>query len=139
MTVKQIMTENPATCRPESPLPEVARMMAECDCGEIPVVEGRQPIGVVTDRDIAVRAVAQGRNPAELTARDVMSSPPLTVRPEENVKTVLRTMQDNQVRRVPVVDDRGVCGIVSQADIARRSPAKHTASVVREVSKPHVK
>jgi len=75
MKIQEIMTSEPACCRPETNLREVARMMAEHDCGEIPVVSGGKPVGVITDRDIVARAVAEGRNPLELTARREVSQP----------------------------------------------------------------
>lgn len=137
MQTKEIMTTTPACCGPDTPLPDVARMMVEHDCGEIPVVDERkQPVGVVTDRDITCRTVAEGKNPLELTAKDCMSSPVVTVTPETSVDDCCKTMEDNQVRRVPVVDDSGACcGMVSQADVAQRGSKDETAQVVREVSR----
>lgn len=138
MQVKEIMTNEPACCSPDTPLPEVARMMVERDCGEIPVVdEQRKPIGVVTDRDITTRTVAQDRNPLELTARDCMSSPVVTVTPETSVDDCCKKMEEGQIRRVPVVDEAGgCCGMVAQADVAQHAPKDETAEVVREVSRP---
>jgi CBS domain-containing protein len=138
MNVSEIMTKNPACCSPDTPVSEVARMMVEHDCGEIPVVEGStgKPVGVITDRDITCRTVAMGRNPQNVAARDVMSSPVITVRPDTSLDACCQTMEQHQVRRVPVVDDHErCCGIVAQADIARRAPLEDTADVVREVSR----
>jgi CBS-domain-containing membrane protein len=121
------------------PLREVARLMRDFDCGEIPVVDSgaKRPIGVVTDRDIACRAVAQGRNPMELSARDCMTAPVVTVTPDTSIEDCCRTMEERQIRRVPVVDEGGsCCGIVSQADLALRMANGHSADVVREVSRP---
>lgn len=140
MNVRDIMTKDPACCMPESKLSEVARMMVERDCGQIPVVESAssmRPVGVVTDRDIIIRAVARGKNPLDLTARDVMTSPAVTVTPEITLEDCCETLESMQVRRVPVVDDDGACaGMVSQADIAQYAPKKLTAHVVRSVSQP---
>lgn len=138
MQTKDIMTESPACCGPDTPLSEVARMMVEHDCGEIPVVdEGKKPVGVVTDRDITCRTVAEGQNPLELTARDCMSSPVVTVTPDTSVDDCCKAMEENQVRRVPVVDESGACcGMVSQADVAQRGSKDETADVVKEVSRP---
>jgi len=142
MQVKDIMTREPSCCTPDTNLQEVARLMVECDCGEIPVVENRQsmkPVGVVTDRDICCRTVAEGKNPLEMTARDCMSSPCVTVTPEIGVEDCCRVMEENQIRRVPVVDERGACcGIVAQADIAQRASERETAEVVKEVSRAAV-
>jgi CBS domain-containing protein len=138
MQVKDIMTRDLACCTPDTNLQEVARLMVDCDCGEIPVVENRQrmrPVGVVTDRDICVRTVAEGKNPLQMTAGDCMSSPCVTVTPEMSVEECSRVMKENKIRRVPVVDGSGACrGIVAQADIAQHATKQETAEVVREVS-----
>jgi len=138
MNVRDIMTQNPECCSVTTPLPEVARLMVECNCGEIPVVgDTGLLVGVITDRDITCRAVARDRNPLELTAQDCMSSPVVTVRADTSVEECCECMEVNQVRRVPVVDSHGrCCGIVAQADIARRAPERQTASVVKDVSRP---
>jgi CBS domain-containing protein len=139
--VKDIMTSDPACCGPTTPLSEVAKMMVDNDCGEIPVVEqgkNNRPVGVVTDRDITVRAVAAGRNPLEMTAQDCMTSPAITVTPEDSIDACCSTMEENKIRRMPVVDQFGnCCGMVSQADIARSAPEHETAEVVKEVSEPN--
>src|SRR6476620_10769407 len=99
MHVRDVMTKSPVCCAPETSLREVARLMAEFDCGEIPVVDGRakRPIGVITDRDITVRAVAVGKNPAELSARDCMTSPVVTVTPDMSIEECCRTMETHKV------------------------------------------
>lgn len=138
MQVKNIMTPNPACCTSDTNLQEVARLMVEHDCGESPVVESKQSmklVGVITDRDITCRAVAEGKNPLELTAGDCMSSPCVTVTPEMSVEDCCKVMEENQVRRVPVVDENGdCCGIVAQADIAQHASTQETAKVVKRVS-----
>jgi CBS domain-containing protein len=137
MKIEEIMTPNPACCGPETNLREVARLMVDHDCGEIPVVRDGRPVGVITDRDIAARAVAAGRNPLEMKAKDLMSSPVITVNPSTDVDDCCDTMEEHQIRRVPVVDDSGsCCGMVSQADIAKHASARKTAEVVKEVSRP---
>ena len=139
MKVSEVMTRDPACCTPETGLKEVARLMVEHDCGEIPVVDGQRtmrPVGVVTDRDIVVRCVAEGKNPLEAEAGDVMSSPVVTVTPDMTLEEVADLMEEHQLRRVPVVDEAGViCGIVAQADIAHHASAREVAEVVREVSR----
>jgi CBS domain-containing protein len=137
MKIQDIMTSNPACCEADTNLQEVARLMVENDCGEIPVLRDGRPIGVITDRDIAARAVAAGRNPLEMKARDLMTSPVITVNPSTGVDECCETMEEHQIRRLPVVDDSGsCCGMVSQADIAKHASARKTAQVVKEVSKP---
>lgn len=138
MQVREIMTESPACCSPNSSLQDAAKLRVEYDCGEIPVVDEQlKPVGVVTDRDIACRAVAQGKDPAQTTVREVMSEPVVTVKPEDSVESCCQRMEENQIRRVPVVDDKGACcGMVAQADIASRAPEGKTSEVVRDVSRP---
>lgn len=140
MTARDLMTSNPACCTMDTPLPDVARLMVECDCGEIPVVEGnhlKTPVGVVTDRDIVCRAVADGKNPLTLTAGDVMTSPAVTAKEGDHMDNIKGMMETHQIRRVPVVDRTGeICGIVSLADIARREPRREVGEVVRHMSVP---
>lgn len=140
MEVERIMTTEPACCTPDTPLQEVARLMVENDCGQIPVIENdksRRTVGVVTDRDIVCRALAVGENPLTLTAEHVMSRPVLTVRPNTKVEECCRLMEERQVRRAPVEDENGrCCGIVSLADIAQNAPERMMAEVVRTVSQP---
>src|SRR5437016_2727964 len=97
MQVREIMTRDPACCTPETTIEGVARMMVERDCGEIPVVDdakSRRPLGVVTDRDIVCRAVALGSTPSGVIARDVMSSPAVTVMPETPVEDCCRLLEE---------------------------------------------
>jgi CBS domain-containing protein len=139
MRVEEIMSKDPACCAPETKLTEVARMMADRDVGQIPVLDAktRHPLGVVTDRDITVRAVARGRNPGELTAREVMSSPAVTTTPDARIEDACRALEDRRFRRMPVVaHDGSCCGMLSQADIAQHASERMTAEVVRKVSQP---
>jgi CBS domain-containing protein len=140
MRVHEVMSSSPVCCDANSSLVEVAKLMVQHDCGEIPVVEpgdSRRPIGVITDRDITCRAVARGLNPLELRAEACMSSPVVAVTPETSIDDCCRTMEEHQIRRVPVVDTEGrCCGVVSQADIARTTGRKVAGEVVRAVSQP---
>lgn len=140
MKVKDIMTENPICCVKSTTLEEVARMMVENDCGAIPVVENQEewrPVGIITDRDITCRTVAEGRNPLELTAGEIMTASPVTVGPETTLEECERLMEELQLRRILVVDRDGGCsGIVALADIARNAPDEEIGEVVEEVSKP---
>ena len=114
--------------------------MVEHDCGEIPIVRSssdKSLLGVVTDRDIVCRLVAQGRNPVDEAAESCMSSPVVSVREIDASRGVRELMEDNQIRRVPVVNGGGMCcGIVSQADIAKNASRKITADLVKDVSQP---
>lgn len=140
MRVKDVMTADVACCTPDTPLQETARLMVERDCGAIPVVadqQSKKPVGVVTDRDIATRAVAQGKNPLELTVRDVMSTDCRTVAADATIEECCVEMQVHRVRRIVVTDEAGACcGIVSQADIALSTSDGQAGRVVQEVSRP---
>ena len=140
MQVKEIMTPDPACCTPDTMLQRVGEMMVEHDCGEIPVVENMAnmlPVGVVTDRDITCRTIARGLNPLIMTVADCMTVPAVTVMPDMTFEECCRVMEENQIRRVPVVDASGACvGIVAQADIARHASKHDVGEVVREVSEP---
>jgi CBS domain-containing protein len=101
-------------------------MMVANDCGEIPICdEARKPIGVVTDRDIVCRLLAKGPDPLEARAKDCMSRPVLTCTPDMSINDCAQLMERHQVRRVPVIDRTGaVCGMVSQADLARKGRSR---------------
>ena len=139
MKVREIMTENPACCTPVASLQEAAKMMKDNDCGCIPVVENedsKKPIGVITDRDICCRTVAEGKNPLDLTVKDAMTPSVETVRENTSVEDCCNLMEDKQIRRVVVIDENGgCCGIVAQADIAINAEGGKTAEVLQEVSK----
>jgi CBS domain-containing protein len=134
---REVMTENPACCTPDTPLDQVAMLMREHDCGEIPVIDpAEQPIGVVTDRDIVCRVVADGKNPMAYPAGICMTQPVATVPVDAPLGDVIATMELHQVRRVPVVDELGRCvGMISQADLAWTSGKRDLADLVREISR----
>jgi CBS domain-containing protein len=134
---KEIMTPAPQCCSAGTPLNEVANLMVEADCGEIPVTDSsNRLIGVITDRDIVCRVVAKGKNPTAVTAGDCMTEPVVVVNEDTNLEDVMAVMEENQIRRVPVVDGSGCCcGIISQADIALSATDNKVGELVREVSK----
>lgn len=133
----EIMTPAPQCCSGETLLNEVANLMVEADCGEIPVTDSsNKVIGVVTDRDIVVRVVAKGKNPSAVTAAECMSKPVVVVTEDTTLADVIKVMEENQIRRVPVVDASGCCcGIISQADVALASSDDETGEMLKEVSK----
>ncbi|MEW6352869.1 MAG: CBS domain-containing protein [Pseudomonadota bacterium] len=141
MNVADVMSRDPACCTPDTSLQDVARMMVENDCGAIPVVNSMQdmkPVGMITDRDITVRAVAQGKNPLGMTAGECMSQPPITIGEQESLDDCEELMKEHQIRRVIVLDKQGrCCGIVTQANLARKASDEEIAGVVREISQPH--
>lgn len=140
MNLEGLMTPNPACCTPDTPIQDVARMMIQHDCGEIPVVasaDGGGLVGVVTDRDIVVRLIAPGHDVASATAATCMTQPAMSLPPDAKVSDAIEMMQAHQVRRLPVVDADGVvCGIVAQADLARWATSEQTGDLVRDVSEP---
>jgi len=140
MQVKDMMTPDPACCTIDTPLAEVARMMVDKDCGGIPVVDNnssKQPVGVVTDRDIVCRTIANGLNPIDLTAADCMSKPIVTVTPDVSLEECCKIMEERLIRRVPVVDDRGACiGMLALADVALHTGKNVAGQIVKEVSEP---
>lgn len=137
--IGSLMTANPASCSPETPIRHVAQLMIDNDCGQIPVVDSNgKPVGVVTDRDIAVRLVATGK--ADATASDAMSAPCQFVAADSSVQDAVKLMEQGKIRRVPVVDAAGrLAGIVSIADLALAGKQEATAQVVKQVSEPGAK
>jgi len=140
MVAKDLMTANPACATMDTPLQDVARMMVDCDCGEIPIVDradSKRPVGVVTDRDIVTRTIAKGKNPLSASAGDVMTKPAVCAKETDDADTIKALMETHQIRRIPVVGRNGdIAGIVSVADLARRDSRKDVGAVVREVSAP---
>ncbi len=139
MQIREIMTQNPTCCTPDSTLQDVARMMQENDCGCIPVVNSQvemKPVGTITDRDITVRTVAANQNPVNMKASDVMTTDVATVKPQMSVEECFDVMEDREIRRVLVVDDQGkCCGIVAQADVVQSGANPfRTNKVIREIS-----
>ncbi len=138
MNLTSVMTANPACCTPQTSLRDVAHLMKTNDCGLIPVVdalETRKPLGTVTDRDIAIRIVAAGKNPAEATAADCMSPDCITVDADTSLRECCAQMETNMLRRMLVVDDEGrLCGIVALADVAHSGLDATTVDVLKVVS-----
>lgn len=137
----EIMTEGPICCLPTNSVAKVAQLMKYEDIGAVPVVashETNKLIGIVTDRDLALRVVGEGRDPTETKAADVLTLQPWTCLPDDPLSLAVRIMSERRVRRIPVVDDSGhILGIIAQADIARRSDnAYQTAEVVENISQP---
>jgi CBS domain-containing protein len=136
MKVEEIMSENPVTCMRDTSLQQAARWMVDGDCGALPVVDvNNRPVGIITDRDITCRIIAQGKDPYSLHVEDAMTHSTATVFKDTPLEDCRDLMEENQVRRMIVLDDDGaVCGMVSQADLARHMQAADTAELVREVS-----
>jgi CBS domain-containing protein len=139
MRVQEIMTKNPSSVSPGATVREAAQLMQRENVGIIPVVDGsdRRLLGVVTDRDIAIRCVAEGRD-GSCRVQDVMSADRIqTCTPNDEVDQVMSAMSREQVRRIPIVDERGsLLGIVSQADIVRQANDKRAEETVERISQP---
>lgn len=142
MQAQDIMSPNPACCTPEDTAQRAAEFMREHDCGCLPVVDDQETkhvVGVVTDRDLACRCLAEGRGP-DTPVRELMSSEPSCCTADADLQEVERIMAERQVRRVPVVDEAGCCvGMVAQADLARDGRGvsdREVARVVEQVSEP---
>ena len=142
MKIEDLMTRNPASVTPADTAQDAARMMKDHDCGALPVVESageKRLVGMITDRDIAIRGVGQGRGP-EALVRDLMTDGPDAASAGDDVSKIEQIMTRHQVRRVPVIDaNNRLVGIVSQADLARNDRAasdKRVGKVVEEISRP---
>lgn len=136
---KDVMTSNPVSARPEDTVARVARLMKENDIGPVPIVDNensRQLMGIVTDRDLAIKVVGEGRDPKTTRVSEVMTNNVVTCRDTDNIETALDAMSTHQLRRIPVVDDNNMLlGIIAQADIATRmNEPEKTAEVVRDIS-----
>jgi len=136
-----VMTKNPVCCTATDSVIKAAQMMQQEDVGSLPVVESgddKKLIGIVTDRDMALRVVGANRMSANTTVQDVMTGNPLTCYPGDDLDETLDMMARHQIRRVPVVDTLGrVVGIIAQADVALRTDNEHkTAEVIEEISRP---
>ena len=142
MKAKDLMTPSPACCTPEDQVGDAARLMKEHDCGSLPVVESKETmhlIGMITDRDLAVRGLTDGKG-ADTKVRELMSSDPASCRPDDDIRDVENVMIQHKVRRVPVVDEQGCCvGIVAQADLALGKDGvsnREVGRVVEQISEP---
>ncbi|HZT43267.1 MAG TPA: CBS domain-containing protein [Chthonomonadaceae bacterium] len=140
MKAKDIMTQHPVCCTPDSNLYAVSRLMVEHDCGVIPVVKNQQTrilVGIITDRDITCRSVARAEHPQHAVAGECMSYPVYTIHPDASLEECCRIMEHNRIRRIVVVDEHQACvGIISLADVATWAPNLLTAEVIRAVSQP---
>jgi CBS domain-containing protein len=133
--ISDVMTSNPRGVETSTPVAEAARIMKSEDVGSVPILEGDRLTGMLTDRDIAIRVVAEGKDPQSTTVGEVASRDVVTVDPQQNLDDALRLMAQHQVRRLPVVEEDGrVVGVVAQADVARQSDDRKTGEVVERIS-----
>ena len=135
-SIHEVMTQNPCAIDADQPVSYAAKMMKDEDVGLAPIVEGERLIGTLTDRDITVRVVAEGRDPQTVKVREVASTDVVTVDPQQNLDEALTLMARHQVRRLPVVEEDGrLVGVVAQADVAEEAKAKKVGELVEEISR----
>jgi CBS domain-containing protein len=134
--IRDFMTANPFTIDADKSVAYAAKMMKDEDVGLAPIVEGDRLIGTVTDRDIAIRVVAEGKDPESTAVREIASKQLVTIDPDQDLDEALRLMAQHQVRRLPVVEEDGrLVGVVAQADVAREADEAMTGHVVEEISR----
>jgi CBS domain-containing protein len=134
--IRDLMTSNPTTIEPDKTVVDAAKLMRDEDAGLIPVVEGQKLIATITDRDITLRVVAEGKDAGSTNVRDVASTRVVTVDPDQDLDEALRLMAKHQVRRLPVVEEDGkLVGIVAQADVAKHTSDEKTGRVVEQISR----
>lgn len=135
-TIRELMTQGPRTATPDDDVATVARWMRDEDAGALPVVEGERLVGMLTDRDVVVRVVAEGRDPASTRVGEVASRRLVTIDPQQGADEALRLMAQHQVRRLPVVEEDGkLVGMVSQADMAREADPTSVGEAVDRISR----
>jgi CBS domain-containing protein len=138
--VRDIMTKDVQTVTPNTVLKDAAQIMKTRDFGSVPVVEGRKAIGVITDRDIAIRGVAEGRDPASTKVSDVMTREVVAVHETDDLLEAERLMTDRQLRRLPVLNEQEeLVGYLAMAKVARNESPEKAGKVIKGVSEPSKK
>ena len=134
---RDIMTENPESVESTMTVADAARKLAELNVGALPICDGDKLQGMITDRDIAVKVVAEGRDPKTVKVIDVsQNTEVVTIGADDSVEEAMRTMGKHQVRRLPVIDGTKMVGIVSQADVARALPEAKVGDMLEDISQP---
>jgi CBS domain-containing protein len=137
-TVREIMTSGCECAQMDDTLVDVASRLRDLDIGSMPICGDDEKLaGMITDRDIVVKAIAEGRNPADVRVRELATGKPVWVDADAAAEEAEGIMSQHQVRRLPVIESHRLVGIITQADIARRVPADQTGQVVRDVSEPN--
>ena len=135
-SITELMTANPSTIDADKPVSYAAKMMRDEDVGLAPIVEGSRLVGTVTDRDIAIRVVAEGKDPESTKVVEIASTDLVTIDPQQSLDEALRLMASHQVRRLPVVEEDGrLVGVIAQADIAREASERQTGELVEDISR----
>lgn len=138
MKIRDIMTKNPEVVRPDATIDEAARMMKHLDVGSLPVCNGTRVLGMITDRDITIRATAVGHDPNTTHVQDIMSHDIQYCYDDQDVKEAAKLMSENQIRRLPIVDrDKNLVGIVSLGDISvDANNDRMSGDTLEDISKP---
>lgn len=135
VTAREIMTPGAECVGENEPLAEAARLMSEQDVGSLPVCgEDDRLKGMVTDRDIVVKVLAEGRDPKTVKAGELAEGKPVTIGADDTIEEAIRTMKDHQVRRLPVIDGQELVGMLAQADVARNFPEDRVGELVEFLS-----
>jgi CBS domain-containing protein len=135
-SIRELMTSDPCSIDSDKSVAHAAKMMRDEDVGLAPIVEGKKLVGTVTDRDIAIRVVAEGKDPDSTMVKEIASTDLVTIDPQQDLEEALRLMAKHQVRRLPVVEEDGrLVGVVAQADVARSADDSKTGELVEEISK----
>jgi len=135
-TVQDAMTADPVTISRSNSVVDAAKLMESADVGSVPVVDGGTPVGILTDRDITIRVVAQGRDPNSTQVGDIATDQPYYVEPGQDLDEALELMAYRKVRRLPVVEDGLLVGMLAQADVVHEVKEKKAAHVIEEISQP---
>ena len=136
MKVKELMTSNPTVVKPEETVAQAATLMKQEDCGALPVLANGKLVGMITDRDIVIRAIAAGKDPKATKVSEVMTADPVTTSPDASDDDAEKLMAKSQVRRLPVVEDGKLVGILVTAQLARRGNTSELGETIRGISEP---
>jgi CBS domain-containing protein len=133
--IREVMTPSPETVEADKTAAEAAKLMKKVDAGMIPVVQNQKLVGTVTDRDIAIRVVAEGKDPLATTVAEIASKDVVTIGPDQDIAEALGLMASNQIRRLPVVEGGTLVGVIAQADVARAGDERQVGETVEQISR----
>ena len=135
-TVREMMSGNPESIDADATVQDAARIMQDLNVGSVPVLAGGRVAGIVTDRDITIRVIAENRSPAKVPVREIATADPLTVSPNTDVNTAAELMAKHQVRRLPVVDDGKLVGMLSLGDVSVEGDSREAGRAFKDISVP---
>jgi CBS domain-containing protein len=135
-TVREIMTSNPESVDADATVQDAAQIMRDINVGSVPVISGGRVAGIVTDRDITVRVLAENRSPANVAVREIATSDPLTVSPKTDIREAAELMARHQVRRLPVVEDGHLVGMLALGDVSAEGDVREAGRTLKDISTP---